>query len=94
MARRTVSEGAEYTYSGENPIGADAGALVPGTKITVRETVLAGEKGAHNDTEDSVVILWDAPALVQGANGVEVGYTERAMSISAVQFAAEFTGTV
>lgn len=85
-----ISEGAEYTYSGEQPIGADSGALTPGSTVRVREQVSAGTKGAHNNDEDAVVIVWDAPALVQGDNGVEVGYVERAMSISTTQFKSDF----
>lgn len=90
MARRKVSEGSEYTYTGSDPIGADAGALVSGTKVTIRDIVPAGEMGAHDNVEDSVVIVWPAPALVQGENGVEVGYVDRAMSISSAQFAEQF----
>lgn len=86
-----MEPGDRYTYSGKAPIGADAGALVPGTAVRIRETVPAGEPGAHDDSEDSIVIEWDAPALVQGENGVEVGTAPRAMSIGAAQFGDLFT---
>lgn len=91
VARRNITEGSEFTYSGEASIGADAGALVPGSKVRVREQVAADEKGAHDGSEDCVVIVWDAPSLVQGENGVEVGFAERAMSIGLSQFQSEFT---
>lgn len=89
--RGAAAAGDTYTYSGEEPIGVDAGALTPGTTVTVRETVAAGDPGAHDDSEDCVVIEWEAPALVQGENGVEVGSAPRAMSISTEQFNDMFT---
>lgn len=75
-----------FTYTAEAPIGVDAGALLPGTKVKVREIVDAGEKGAHNDKDDAVVIEWEAPALVHGDNGVTLGTSPRAMSISLASF--------
>lgn len=84
--------GGAFKYNGTDPIGSDSGALVPGTKVTVREIVPAGVKGAHDDTEDAAVIEWEAPALVQGENGAEVGYVTRAMSIGVASFTANFVG--
>lgn len=84
--------GGSFKYNGDEPIGTDSGALVPGTQVTVREIVAAGEKGAHDDSEDAAVIEWDAPALVQGENGMEVGSVTRAMSIGVDEFTHNFVG--
>jgi hypothetical protein len=51
--------GATYTYSGETAIGVGPGSLAPGTPVRVREVVPADVPGAHDDTEDAVVIEWD-----------------------------------
>jgi hypothetical protein len=64
MPKRTPKAGDEYVYVGSVPIGIDAGALLPGTTVTVREVVDAGEPGAYDDTEDAVVVEWDAPGVV------------------------------
>lgn len=90
MAKKTTAtDGKSYTYNGE-PIGVDAGALTPGTVVTVRETVPAGEPGAHDDTEDAVVVEWTSPALVRTDKGVEVGDAPRAMSVSVQRFRDAF----
>ena len=84
-------QGDTYTFSAAEPIGVDANALFPGQQITVREVVDAGEVGAHDSSEDAVVVEWDAPALVRTEKGVEQGTAPRAMSIGLEQFAESFT---
>lgn len=91
MATRKPQTGETYTLSADEPIGVDAGALVPGTSVIVREVVPAGEPGAHDDSEDAVVVEWSAPALVRGDNGVELGESPRAMSFGLADFADRFT---
>lgn len=91
MAKAKPQADQTYTYSAEEPVGVDAGALTPGTKVTIREVVAADEPGAHDASEDAVVVEWEAPALVQGENGVEVGTSPRAMSIGLSQFHDLFT---
>jgi hypothetical protein len=84
--------GGAYVYRGTDPIGTDSLALTPGTHVKVREVVSAGEAGAHDDSEDSVVIEWESPALVQGENGMELGTSPRAMSIGVAHFSRDFKG--
>lgn len=91
MAKAKPQAEQAYTYTAEQPLGVDAGALTPGTKIQVREVVPADEPGAHDGSEESVVVEWDAPALVQTENGVEVGTAPRAMSVGLAQFHDLFT---
>lgn len=92
MAARKPQEGDVYTLNAEaEAIGVDAGALVPGTTVTVREVVPAAEPGAHDDSEDAVVVEWGAPSLVRGENGVEVGESPRAMSFGLDDFTNRFT---
>lgn len=64
MAPRKPKAGDEYVYVGSAPLGIDNGALLPGTTVTVREYVDAGEPGAHDDEEDAIVVEWDAPGTV------------------------------
>lgn len=65
MARAAKpKEGATYRYTGDLPLGADQGALLPGTEVTVVAVVPAKEAGAYDDTDDAVVIEWDAPGVV------------------------------
>lgn len=73
------------------PIGADANALFPGQVVTVRETVPAGEPGAHDDSEDAVVVEWTVPDRVRTEDGWGQGEATRAMSIGIDQFRAQFT---
>lgn len=91
MAKAKPQAEQTFTYAADAPIGVDAGALTPGTKVVIRETVPADEPGAHDSSEEAVVIEWDAPALVQTENGVEVGTAPRAMSIGLSQFHDLFT---
>jgi hypothetical protein len=89
--RQTLTEGDTYRYTAEEPFGNDAGAIMPGTVVTVRETVDAATPGAGNSNEDCVVVEFDAPALVRGENGVELGTSRRAVSFGLDDFADRFT---
>jgi hypothetical protein len=73
MTPRKPQAGDRYRYVGELPLGVDAGQLLPGTIVTIRNVgseekplgvLPAGEKGAHDDTEDAVVVEWEAPGTV------------------------------
>lgn len=64
-----VSAGSTHTLARPIPYEGEGGAgdhpdIPVGTKVTVRETVAAKEKGAHNTSEDSVVIEWEVVAPV------------------------------
>ena len=48
--------GDKFRYSADEPLGNDPGAIKPGTKVQVREVVSAGTTGAHDDSEDAVVV--------------------------------------
>lgn len=85
-----VKQGAAYRFDGETPIGIDSNALPVDQVVEVREVVQADITGAHDDSEDAVVVEWDAPALVRGENGMEVGSTRRAMSIGMSFFETNF----
>jgi hypothetical protein len=73
MTPRKPQAGDRYRYVGELPLGVDAGALLPGTVVTIRNVgteekpkgvLSADEKGGHDDTEDSVIVEWEAPGTV------------------------------
>lgn len=63
MPARKPKKGDQYRFVGPQPLGA-GGALLPETIVTVREFVDAGEIGAYDDQEDSVVIEWEQPGVV------------------------------
>lgn len=81
--------GDKYVYRGDG-IGIDAGRLAAGTSVTVREVVPADVPGAHDDSEDAVVIEWQSPTVVNGEDGPELGFAIRAMSIGVDQFNEDF----
>lgn len=56
------TKGSRYTFTGDT-IGNDAGRIVTNTVVTVREVVPAATTGAHDDSEDAVVVEWQEPAL-------------------------------
>lgn len=64
MAKAKPKEGQRYRYSGEAPLGTDQGALLAGTEVEVLAVVPAGDTGAYDDTDESVVIQWEAPGTV------------------------------
>lgn len=57
--------------------------LPPGLIVTVREVVPADEPGAHDNTEEAVVFVYQEPAIVRGGDGTLVaGSAERAFSVA------------
>lgn len=73
MTPRKPQAGDRYRYVGELPLGIDAGQLLPGAIVTIRNVgteekpagvLPADEPGAHDDTEDAVIIEWEAPGTV------------------------------
>jgi hypothetical protein len=88
----TTEVGTAYTYEGAAPIGRGNEGLPPGTQIEVRDIVPASMPGAHTLLEDSIVVVWQSPTIVNTANGNEVGYVQRALSVSVVDFDANFQG--
>lgn len=88
---RNPQAGEVYTFTGDTPLGADAGALLPGARVTVRETVTASTPGAHDDSETAAVVEWEAPSLVSTGDGWEQGTATRAFAIGVTDFAKLFT---
>jgi hypothetical protein len=84
--------GTAYTYGGLEPIGRGNEGLSPGTEVKVRDIVPAAMPGAHTSLEDAIVVTWQAPTLMRTDKGNEVGYIERAISVSVVDFDANFQG--
>lgn len=82
----TPKAGETYTFNGEDALGSGNGSIAPGTTVTVREVVKADTAGAHDDNEDAVVVTWQAPTIVRGENGNEIGEYERAFSVGTTQF--------
>lgn len=73
MPTRKPKPGDRFRFVGATPLGIDNGALLPGTIVTIRNlgtddkpvgVLPAEEPGAHDDTEDAVVIEWEAPGTV------------------------------
>jgi hypothetical protein len=69
--------GDAYTYSASEPLGNDPGSVAPGTRVTVREVVPADVQGAHDDSEDAVVVeTEDGRAWSVGLQTFASDYTE------------------
>lgn len=84
--------GDTYRLSTEEPLGTDAHAIPSGTLVTVREIVPADTIGAHDDSEDAVVVETTVPALSYDEDGKPyVGETTRAWSVGLAQFATDYT---
>lgn len=84
-----IDTNASYEYVGDT-IGVNAD-MKPGTVVTVREVVDADTPGAHDDSEDAVVIEWETPSLVTDENGdPQVGHVKRAMSFGVDRFKTDF----
>lgn len=64
MPKSSPKPGGTFKYTGERRGQRDDAALLTGTVVTVRETVPAATPGAHDNTEDSVVIEWTQEAEV------------------------------
>lgn len=91
MPRSKPEVGDAFRLTGGG-IGGGPGALYPGQVVTVREFVEAGVPGAHDDSEDSVVVEWTDPGPVLGDDGVVArGEVSRAVSVSAAAFPELFT---
>jgi hypothetical protein len=91
MAKAAPKQGETYTFTGDAPLGADAGALLPGASVEIREVVAADEVGAHDSSEAAAVVEWDAPSLVSTGDGWEQGTARRAMSIGLSEFHDRFS---
>jgi len=79
--------GARCRYAGEEPFGTLPDGIRPGTEVTVRELVPAGEAGAHTDTEDSVVVEWEQADVAYDDQGAaSLIHRSRATSIAADVF--------
>lgn len=88
--KSTPKAGDTYRLSADN-LGDGPGAIYAGQSVTVREVVPANEAGAHDDTEDAVVIEWNEPGPVMGDDRkVRMGEVPRAVSVSLDQFATLF----
>lgn len=73
------------------PLGAGTGALIRGQVVTVREFIEASTKGAHDDSEDALVVEWDEPAQILGDDGEPTaGFVRRAVSVGVSQFDSLF----
>lgn len=91
MAKSKPAAGDTYSLTGGG-IGGGAGALYPGQVVTVREVVPADEPGAHDNSEDAVVVEWTEPGPVLGDDGkVTRGENPRAISVGLSQFSDLFS---
>lgn len=91
MPRSKPEVGGTYRLTGGG-IGDGAGAIYPGQVVTVREVVAADEPGAHDSTEDAVVVEWSEPGPVMGDDGrVTRGENPRAVSVGLAGFSDLFT---
>ena len=101
---KAPAEGSRYELT--QAIGQGPGALLPGIVMTVREVVPAKEEGAHDKSDDAVVLTFteDAPVIVRespanpdtgelgpiSAHEVGRGKAERAVSVGLSDFAQTF----
>lgn len=84
--------GDTYRLATDEPLGNGELAIPPGTLVTVREIVKAEDPGAHDDTEDAVVVEGEQyPIVLDRGNGPEVAYTARAWSVGLEAFARDYT---
>ena len=58
-----------YTFTADEPLGIDDKALLPGTKVVVRDLVDADTPGAHDDQADAVVVEWEDTGIVIDDDG-------------------------
>lgn len=83
---KTPKAGDSFRLTQDN-LGDGPGAIYAGQQVTVREVVDADQPGAHDDSEDAVVIEWTEPGPVRGDDGrVKMGEVPRAVSIGVAQF--------
>ena len=72
-------------------LGDGPGSIYEGQVVTVRDVGPADVQGAHDDSEESVVIEWTEPGHVRGDDGkIRMGEVPRAVSIAASQFSDLF----
>jgi hypothetical protein len=91
VAPRKPAEGDSFRLT--EPVGQGTGALYPGQVVTVREVVPAKEPGAHDFSEDAVVVTWDEPAPVLDDEGnYAQGTVARAWSCGLAEFRRIFEG--
>lgn len=86
--------GDRYTYSAEEPTGLPGSPAIvrPGTVVTVREVVPADTPGAHDDSEDAVVVEHAEPQVGYDDDGTpEIVYAPRAWSVGLKAFATDYT---
>lgn len=86
--------GDTYVYAADEPLGepGSPAAVQPGTVVTVREVVPADTPGAHDDSEDCVVLEIPVPYVANDDDGNPViGYSSRAYSVGLDTFASDYT---
>lgn len=92
MSKPKPKPGDAYRLSTEGPLGTDQHAIPTGTLVTVREIVKADTIGAHDDSEDAVVVEAPMPALSYDEDGKPyVGETLRAWSVGLERFDTDYT---
>lgn len=93
MARTNkVEEGQSFRLKAGDGLGTGPGMLLPGQEVTVRETVPANESGAHDNSEDAVVVEWTEPGILidPETGNMTRGEVPRAVSIGVSQFSDLF----
>jgi hypothetical protein len=95
MTMTKPKPGDKYRLATEEPLGIDF-PIMPGTIVTVREIVKADDPGAHDNTEDAVVVEGEPFAIVvTDEDGTpQIGYTARAWSVGLDEFARDYTKEV
>lgn len=89
MATRKPAAG--DTFTATDSLGDGPGIIYAGQKVTVREVVKAADPGAHDDSEDAVVVEWTEPGPVMGDDRrVTMGEVPRAVSVGVGEFSARF----
>lgn len=84
-----AQKGETYTFVADESIGSGNGSLAPGTTVTVREVIEAGEPGAPAD-EGAAVITWMVPSITKTEKGNEIGEAERAFAIPLTELTTHF----
>jgi hypothetical protein len=87
MPSAKPAAGGRYRYTGTELYGD----LAPDELVTVREVVPADEPGAHDNSEDAVVVEWEVPSRVRTENGWGHGVVPRALSVGVSTFGDLFT---
>ncbi len=91
MAKTKPEAGETYRLTG-GVIGNGPGLIYPNQIVKVREYVPADVPGAHNSSEDAVVVGWDEDGPVMGEDGtITRGASRRAYAVGVGAFADQFT---